>query len=291
VLDVLVSSGIFDEIVVVDDGSTDGTAAVAAKNPGVRVVCHDTNQGKGKAMDTGVRATTAPFVYFSDADISGFGGGEIAKVVSPVLDGKVDMMIAMQNRVIFSSPLVLKLIPLLGGQRALTRELWLKVPDVHKTGFGIETALNFYASHWGGGLAYEVFPTLKQTIKERKSGLAQGMWNRFRMCVEVARAVVVLQRSDLPDRVKAARRNLLQAVVGACGLATSLVLMAAAFQASACSSIGPILLNEPACVDTSSSLVPAFALAAWSIYRLISCFRHDAGFRICGRRRTRIEFS
>jgi dolichyl-phosphate beta-glucosyltransferase len=57
------------EIVVVDDGSTDDTAAVAA-DAGARVVRHDVNRGKGAAVRTGVLAATGRTIAFLDADLA-----------------------------------------------------------------------------------------------------------------------------------------------------------------------------------------------------------------------------
>ena len=55
------------EVIVVDDGSTDRTAAVAAEN-GVRVLRHDRCRGYGAALRTGVNAAAGTFVLFCDAD-------------------------------------------------------------------------------------------------------------------------------------------------------------------------------------------------------------------------------
>ncbi|MDX6689812.1 MAG: hypothetical protein QOG15_1269 [Solirubrobacteraceae bacterium] len=61
------------QIVVVDDGSTDGTAAVAAEAaisvPNVRIVQHDRNRGYGAALISGVRAARMPWVLLTDADL------------------------------------------------------------------------------------------------------------------------------------------------------------------------------------------------------------------------------
>jgi glycosyltransferase involved in cell wall biosynthesis len=62
------------ELVVVDDGSTDGTgtaaAAYARRLPHLRVVRHAVPRGKGAALRTGFAAAVAPVVAFSDADLS-----------------------------------------------------------------------------------------------------------------------------------------------------------------------------------------------------------------------------
>ena len=56
------------EIIVVDDGSTDGTVEQARTVPGVRLFKHRMNRGYGGALKTGMKAATRPYVAWFDAD-------------------------------------------------------------------------------------------------------------------------------------------------------------------------------------------------------------------------------
>jgi glycosyltransferase involved in cell wall biosynthesis len=84
------------EIIVVDDGSTDGTAALAARyladSPDVcsRVLTSPTNRGKGHAVRQGLLEARAPFALFSDADLS-TPIEEMSKLLDPLMSGDADM--------------------------------------------------------------------------------------------------------------------------------------------------------------------------------------------------------
>jgi hypothetical protein len=86
------------QVVVVDDGSADQTAAVAGWVPGVEVVRHDRNRGKAAAMTTGAAraAALAPgaAVLFADADLEDTAR-TLGPLLAPVLDGRAEMSIAV----------------------------------------------------------------------------------------------------------------------------------------------------------------------------------------------------
>lgn len=73
-----------DELIVVDDCSTDGTGPIAEAF-GARVVRRDAGPGKGGAMAAGVAASTGDIVVFLDADVRNFGLHYVTRLVEPLL--------------------------------------------------------------------------------------------------------------------------------------------------------------------------------------------------------------
>jgi glycosyltransferase involved in cell wall biosynthesis len=87
------------EIIIVDDGSTDGTAEQIGRLSGgnIRVVRHERNQGKGAALRTAVEHVAGDIVVIQDADLE-YDPKDIPQLVQPIVEGHADVVFGSRFR-------------------------------------------------------------------------------------------------------------------------------------------------------------------------------------------------
>lgn len=191
VVDVLVASPLVDEVIVVDDGSTDATAAIAAAR-GARVVRLESNRGKGAALATGYAGTDAEILMFVDADLIGLRSTHVENLLAPVRSGQAAMAVGVFEGGRIATDLAQVVAPFLSGQRALRRELMETLSDPEQARFGVEVALTQHARRLGATVVEVELPDLTHRMKEEKAGLVRGVWSRMKMYWEI---VKVAQRA------------------------------------------------------------------------------------------------
>ena len=91
-----VDVGCEKELVIVDDFSTDGTREFlknlsVERRPGIKIVLHEQNQGKGAAIRTGLQHTTGEVVLIQDADLE-YDPADYPKLLDPFLKGQADVV-------------------------------------------------------------------------------------------------------------------------------------------------------------------------------------------------------
>ncbi len=143
---------VIDEIIVVDDGSTDNTFR-NAKLESVKVIRHTKNRGKGAAIKTGVTHSSGEIILFLDADLYSISPKKIASILQPIENGEADFVKTSFSRArgrvteLVVKPLFRVIFPFitfyqpLSGQFALKRDLFkdLKIDD--KWGVDIQILL------------------------------------------------------------------------------------------------------------------------------------------------------
>jgi glycosyltransferase involved in cell wall biosynthesis len=200
----LLGHPLVDEVIVVDDASTDDTAARAAAL-GATVISMPENGGKAAAMSRGVAAARNDVVLFCDGDLLGLTEETVTRIVTPVVAGRYAMYVGIRGRRTYWANRLLHFTPILGGERALVRSLWDQVPTGYKKNFQIEIALNFFAKLNGHRMGFTVVHGLRQVIKERKRGLLRGLGQRLSMIADILivswRIYVILQAQLLLERL------------------------------------------------------------------------------------------
>lgn len=87
--------GLADELIVVDDGSVDGTRDIlgqlADTVPQLRLILHDKNQGKGAAVRSGIGAAQADLILIQDADLE-YDPRDYPKLLEPIDEGQADVV-------------------------------------------------------------------------------------------------------------------------------------------------------------------------------------------------------
>jgi len=191
---------LIDEVIVVSDGSTDDTVKRVRKSGAIIIELKE-NVGKGEAMAIAVKRGSYDTLLFADADLVGLSHGMLTMVLSEVLSGRYEMFTLVRDRMSEYFQLHLPVQYVVGGERALRRELWDRVPSEDRQGFGVELALNYYAQKHGMKTGYALAEGLKQVSKERKRGLVRGFIMRIHMTAQCMKALYKLHflgRSAIP---------------------------------------------------------------------------------------------
>ncbi|OGO50175.1 MAG: hypothetical protein A2Z30_05210 [Chloroflexi bacterium RBG_16_64_43] len=182
-----------DSIVVVDDGSVDGTLgearAAATRDPRVRVLHNDRNRGKGAAVRAGLSAAAgAGAILLLDADLEGLDARHIDDLVEPVLADQAEMTLGLFIGGKWNTDMSHRLAPWLSGQRCLRSELLHRIDWSAAEGYGIETALTIAALQRGWRVQRVPLPGVWHPPSEYHRGLGDGIRNRAQMYLQIARA-------------------------------------------------------------------------------------------------------
>ena len=167
------------EVIVVDDGSTDGTAE-AALAAGAKVVRRDTASGsKANAMELGVAETDADAVLFCDADVVGLTPAHLDDVCRPYVEGRAAMSVGWFDYGMLN-PLVRRLPPT-SGERLVPRWVWESVHPDKRTGYSIEIMINEVIAEGRLPTSVRIMPGVTHRTKRHKLGVRKGYRETWRM--------------------------------------------------------------------------------------------------------------
>lgn len=205
VLRAIAASQSVDEIIVVADGCLDSTAeearGVAARieelfvrRVPLRVYEIEQNLGKGGAITYGAHRTDAEVLLFLDADLIGLKPEQVDALLEPMLKQnpaqRADMTLGL-----FGTPrggifgwwlgVCHRSIAAITGQRAIRRNIFLAIPDLTRSRFGVEIAITRYVHAWKLRVAGVPLHGVTHPIKEEKVGIIKGLRHRVNMYGEI----------------------------------------------------------------------------------------------------------
>lgn len=175
VLIAILNCKIFNEIVIVNDGSNDNTKEIINEfvdEPNILVINIDTNKGKGYAMSIGIENSTSDYIVFIDADLTEISAknlkAPILNLLSPLINNEVDMALGQP----FITILNYKINPFksLTGERAVKRiDILPLLEKMKESRFGVETLINLYYQASGKIVKYILMPELDHKSKFSKT--------------------------------------------------------------------------------------------------------------------------
>jgi len=193
VLQVLSQSPYLDEIIVINDGSTDGTSAVLKafkQNTRIHIIEFPENKGKGAAMAQGIRCSNNDILLFIDADLLNFNTRHVDKLIRPLLEGKADMIVGHPT----TNNTIDKFDPFkpLAGERAVFKEDILPLlTRIEKSRFGVETLINLYYQTNKKRVQSIVLRGLIHPVKLQKYTTPEALWMYSKATYEIIRTMVV----------------------------------------------------------------------------------------------------
>ena len=184
VLRPVIASELVDDVIVVDDGSDDGTAD-EAKLFSIRVVELPENKGKAAALDYGVSLAKNDTFLFLDADLVGLTTAHVDKLIHRYQEMNLDMAVGVFANGRRNTDIAQKINPYASGQRVLNRKQWERakqcLEEVEEVDFGIEIALSRLAAKENWVKEYVKLEGVTHVLKEEKRGFKQGTIDRFKM--------------------------------------------------------------------------------------------------------------
>lgn len=189
VLKVLDKIDWIDEIIVVDDASSDKTGEVAKTYP-VKYIRHPENQGKGGAMATGIRASKHDLLLFLDADLVGLQEEHLLLILSPICFTKeADLSLGVFGLdEIKTTNIMNKAFPSISGQRAIRKKFLPPIDQLALQRYGVDYFITNNVPK--DRRTITTLHNLTQVMKEEKyKNVMEGVKKRIKMYQEILKTM------------------------------------------------------------------------------------------------------
>jgi glycosyltransferase involved in cell wall biosynthesis len=139
VLRPLVNSILIDEIIVINDGSSDNTLSVIKRFKKIILINLKKNHGKSYAIVKGIEKTKGNIIVFIDADLTGLNDSHLEELINPLISRKKDVVIGYPNYIKADK----LFLPLSGNRAYWKNDLVPYLKHIKNKGYGLELYLNY----------------------------------------------------------------------------------------------------------------------------------------------------
>ncbi|OGG08715.1 hypothetical protein A2154_01255 [Candidatus Gottesmanbacteria bacterium RBG_16_43_7] len=145
ILEIVKLWGKAQEIIVVDDGSTDKTVQAVSRIASVNLISYKKNQGKGYALTAGIKKSHGSVLMFLDGDMLGLTRADLDEIVNPMIRGQADMVLGLAR---FWSAGSFEPFNDLTGIRVVKKDIIENLlTRISASGYGVELILNNAHKH------------------------------------------------------------------------------------------------------------------------------------------------
>jgi len=203
VVKTLSNNNIVDNVIVVNDGSTDNTSLILdyfKSDSNIKIINLGINRGKGNAITIGIQKANDGILLFIDADLINLDNINISMLVKPLLNKQVDMTIGYPPFFQLRIKTAMNYLKWLSGERAVwKKEVIHLLPQIKNSGYGIETIINhnYRKKH------VQIFALtgLHHVLKDEKYSLAKTSYEYFMEAGDILKTSLAIHYLQLKNNV------------------------------------------------------------------------------------------
>jgi len=181
VLSELIKVKNIDEIICVDDGSTDNYEQdLRKKFPDITILKQTKNLGKVSAVRKGIKKTKSEYVFLCDADIVGLSYRIVEKAINIIFENSSIEMILLKGKFVFPNSLISRSELIFSGARMLKKKTLEKILNTNISAYQLEIAINDHMIK-NNKTIYWVATEILNIRKSRKYGFIKGLIGDLKM--------------------------------------------------------------------------------------------------------------
>ncbi len=196
VLSIVSEHPLINEVIVIDDFSTDDTCEIVSKFKQVVLIKHTKNKGKSAAIATGLREATGDIICFIDADLLGLTQENITDLIEPVLSSKADVSISIRR----ISPIMDRFYRITGmdfisGERVFHKNITQNhIEEISRLPrFGLEVFLNRILIKNKCRIKIVFWDNVRSPLKSKKYGGMAGIKGDISMFLNILKTASILE--------------------------------------------------------------------------------------------------